>query len=125
MMQQALKCSMGVVVMLKSKMTASSARSGEIEKRTGSESSNKSPEPLLDGPATSEHMSALLPFKFPTLGKYVILDLFMTTTSTIHIRAAKALFGAIMHKVYSLQVGFLSTRHFTLKLTFFKIQVDK
>ena len=34
-----------------------------------SESSNKLPEPLLDGPATSEHMSTLLPFKFPASGK--------------------------------------------------------
>ena len=33
-------------------------------------SSNKSPEPLFDGPATSKHMSAFLPFKFPPSGKY-------------------------------------------------------
>ena len=46
------------------------------------EGSNKSPEPLLDGPATSEHM-------------------LVTTTPTMHVRAAKALFDVIMHKVYS------------------------
>ena len=58
-----------------------------------SESSNKSPEPLFDGPAMSEHMSALLPFKFLTSGKYdAILDSFVTTTTTMHVR--------IMHKVY-------------------------
>ena len=61
--------------------------------------SNKSPEPLLDGP---EHISALLPFKFPASGKYhAILDLFVTTTTTMYVRAAKALFDVIMHKVYS------------------------
>ena len=66
-----------------------------------SESSDKSPEPLLDGTATSEHMSALLPFKFPTLGKYdAILDSFVTTTPTMYVRTAKALFDVIMHKVY-------------------------
>ena len=65
---------------------------------TGSESSNKSPELLLDGLVTSEHMSALLPFKFP--GKYdAILDSFVTTTPTMHVRAAKPLFDVIMHKV--------------------------
>ena len=67
-----------------------------------SESSNKSTEPLLDGPATSGHISALLPFKFPALGEYdAILDSFVTTTPTMHVRAAKALFDVIMHKVYS------------------------
>ena len=66
-----------------------------------SESSNKSPEPLLDGSATSEHMSALLSFKFPASGKYdAILDSFVTTTPTMHVRTAEALFYAIMHKVY-------------------------
>ena len=63
-----------------------------------SESSSKSPEPLLDGLAISEHMSALLPFKFPALGKYdAILDSFVTTTPTMHVRAAKAFFDVIMH----------------------------
>ena len=66
--------SMGVVVTLKSKMAASSASSGGNIKITvsfdQSESSNKSFEPLLDGPATSEHMATLLPFKFPSSGEY-------------------------------------------------------
>ena len=62
--------SMGVVVTLKSKMATSSASSegNSIKVMFSfdlSESSNKSLEPLLDGSATSEHMSALLPFKFP------------------------------------------------------------
>ena len=62
--------------------------------------SNKSAEPLLGGPATSEHMSALLPFKFTVSEKYdAILDSFVTTTTTMHVRAAKALFDLIMHKV--------------------------
>ena len=82
--------SMGVVAMLKSKMAASSASSGGNSKiivsSDLSESSNKSPKPLLNSPATSEHMSALLPFKFPALGKYnAILDLFVTTTTTMHL----------------------------------------
>ena len=89
--------SMGVV--------ASSAKSGENSKIIVSfhlsESSNKSPEPLLDGPATSEHMSALVSFKFPASGKYdAILDSFVTTTTKMHVRATKALFDVIMHKVY-------------------------
>ena len=97
--------SRGVVVTLKSKMAASSASSGGNSKIIVSfdlsESSNKSPEPLLDGPATSEHMSALLPFKFPASGKYdAILDSFVTTTTTMHVRAAKVLFYVILHKVY-------------------------
>ena len=94
--------------MLKSKMAASSARSGGNSNSTGSrvlfhlsESSNKSPEPLLDGPATSEHILALLPFKLPASGKYdATLDSFVTTTPTMHFRAAKALFDVIMHKAY-------------------------
>ena len=75
-----------------------------------SESSNKSPKPLLNGPATSEHtcLLALLQFKFPTLGKYdAILDSFMTSTPTMHIRAAKALFDVIMHKVYYMTLVWL------------------
>ena len=97
--------SMGVVVTLKFKMAASSASSGGNSKIIVSfdlsESSNKSPEPLLDGPATSEHMSALLPFKFPVSGKNdAILDSFVTTTATMHVRDAKALFYVIMHEVY-------------------------
>ena len=97
--------SMGVAVTLKSKLVASSASSGGngkiIVSFDLSESSNKSPEPLLDGPATSEHMSALLPFKFPASGKYdAILDSFVTTTTTMHVQAAKALFHVIIDKVY-------------------------
>ena len=66
-----------------------------------SQNLKKSPEPLLDFRATSEHMSALLPFKFPVSRKYdAILDSFVTTTPTMHVRAAKALFDDIMHKVY-------------------------
>ena len=62
---------------------------------------NKFPEPLLDGPATSEHMSALLALKFPASGNYdAILDSLVTTTPTMHVRAAKALFDVIMNKIY-------------------------
>ena len=86
---------------------ASSASSGGNTKSTGSrvlfylsENSNKSPEPLLDGSATSEQMSALLPFKFPASGKYdVILDSFVNTTPTMHVQTAKVLFDVTMHKV--------------------------
>ena len=70
-----------------------------------SESSNKLSEPLLDGPAKSEHMSTLLPFKFPASGKYdAILNSFVTTTTTMHVQARKALFYVIMHKVYSMAI---------------------
>ena len=63
------------------------------------ESSNESPAPLLDGPTTSEHMSALLSFKFPASGKYdAILDSIVTTTPTMHDDAAKTLFDVIMQK---------------------------
>ena len=89
-------------------MVASSAScEGNSKRDSGSvlfdlsESSNKSPDPLLDGPATSEHMIALLPFKFPASGKYdAMLDSYVSTTPTMHVRAAKALFEIIMHKVY-------------------------
>ena len=57
---------MVVVVTLKSKMVV-----GEIVKVRDLEQGlkcNKSPEPLLGGPATSEQMPELLPFKFPALG---------------------------------------------------------
>ena len=38
---------------------------------------------------------------FQASGKYgVILDSFVTTTPTMHVRAAKALFDVIMHKLY-------------------------
>ena len=68
------KGSMGVVVTIKSKMAASNAcpynfrDSGSVLFDL-SESSNKSPERQLNGLTTSEHMSSLLPFKFPTSGK--------------------------------------------------------
>ena len=83
-----------VVVMLKSKMAASSGRNSKmIVSFDLSESSNKSPELLLHDPATLEHMLALLPFKFPTSGKYkAILDSFVTTTTTMNVQAEKALF---------------------------------
>ena len=55
---------MEVVVIIKLKMVASSATVvvGEIVSFDLPESSNKSPEPLLDSTAMSQHMSALLPF---------------------------------------------------------------
>ena len=98
-----LKGSMLIVVTLKSKMAAGSTSSGRNSKSTGSriERSNKSPEPLIDGPTTSEHISALLPFRSPASGKYdAILNSCGTTTSTMHVRAAKALLYVVMHKVY-------------------------
>ena len=59
--------------------------------------SKKLPEPILDGLATSENMSALLSFKSPTSGNYdAILDSFVITTPTMHVRAAKAFFDVIM-----------------------------
>ena len=96
---------MGVQVTLKSKEAASSANNGRKSKIIvsfySSGSSNKLPELPLDGPATSEHMSVLLPFKFACFGKYdAIFDSFVTTTTTMHVLAAKALFYVIMHKVY-------------------------
>ena len=58
--------SIGVIGTLKSKMATSGASSGKNSKIIVlfdlSESSNKSPELPFDGAATSEHMSALLPF---------------------------------------------------------------
>ena len=60
----------------KFKMAATcSARSVGNSKTTGSKvklatsKSKKSPELLLDGPAISEHISVLVPFKFPLRGK--------------------------------------------------------
>ena len=80
---------MGVIVTPKSKMGARSASSGEIVKVLDldlSESSNKSPEPLLDGPDTSEYMPVLLLFEFSASGKNdTILDFFVTATSTMHV----------------------------------------
>ena len=93
---------MVVVVTLKSKMAVSSGSSGGNSIVFDlTESSNKSPEPLLDDPATSEHMSAFLPFTLLASGEYdAILDSCVTTTTTMHVRAAKALFYVIMYKVY-------------------------
>ena len=75
------KDSMVVVVTLKSKMATRNTSSGGGGEMVKVRSIwpiwklKKSPEPLLDGPATSEHMSAFLPFKFPASGKYdAILD---------------------------------------------------
>ena len=62
---------------------------------------NKTPKPLLDGPATPEHTSALLPLKSLASGNYdAISDSFLTKTPTMQVRAAKALLNVIMHKVY-------------------------
>ena len=103
---------MGVVVTLKSKMTSTHAWTYlEIQDQfyLSYLKANKSPEPLVDGQATSEHMTALLSFKFPASGKYDgILNVFVTTTPTVRVRAVKALFDVIMHKVYCvlLIVGF-------------------
>ena len=62
---------MVVVATLKYSMMAGSASSGgKYGIYNPSESSNKLPEPLLDGPGASEHMSVLLPwFKFPASSK--------------------------------------------------------
>ena len=53
----------------------------------------KYPEPLPDGPATSEYVSAFVTFIFPS---NTILYLCVTTSTTMHVRAAKALFYVIM-----------------------------
>ena len=96
---------MGVLVRLESKIGASSASSGGYSKMIVSfdlsVSSNKSPEPLLDGPATSEHRSVFRPFKFLASEKHDdILDSFVTAAVTMFVRARKALFYVIMRKVY-------------------------
>ena len=106
------KGSMGVVVMLKSKMAASSGRNSKmIVSFDLSESSNKSPELLLHDPATLEHMLALLPFKFPASGKYkAILDSFVTTTTTMNVQAEFAvdLLSVTTTKFWEHQSGKLS-----------------
>ena len=79
--------------MLKFKIAARRASSeGNSKRDSGSvlfrlpKSSNKLPELQLDGQALSEHMSALLPFKFPASGKYdAILDSFVNKTPTINV----------------------------------------
>ena len=100
------KCSMVVVVTLKPKMAAGSTRSGGYSKSTGfmiqlKAQTNRPSHYIIDGPVTSEHISALLPLKFLASGKYdAILSSYVTTTTAMHIRPAKALFDVIMHKVY-------------------------
>ena len=91
------KGSLVAAVTLKSKIAAGSVSSGGNSKSTGSmiylKAQTKSLKPLLDGPAKSEHMSVLLPFKIPASGNYdAILNSCVTTTTTKHIRAAKAIF---------------------------------
>ena len=81
---------MVVVVTLKSKMVTGSACSGGNSKSGRSmiylKAQTNCLGSILNGAATSEHTSALLPFKIPTLGKYdAILDLCVTTTTTMHI----------------------------------------
>ena len=46
----------------------------------------------------------MLPFKFTASKKYdAVLDLCVTTTTTMHVRTAKALFYVVMHEVYLFQ----------------------
>ena len=104
------KGSTGVVATLKSKMAAASVSSGTehsvvgeiIEIRDLARARFKLNERYSTAqPRQNTCTSALLPFKFPASGKYdTILDLLATTTPTIHLRTAKALFDVIMHKVY-------------------------
>ena len=79
----------GIVVTLKFRMEASSVsgwRTVKVRDLEIDTKSNKSLESLLDGPAISEHMSALLPFKFPASWKYdTISDSFVTTTPIMHV----------------------------------------
>ena len=92
---------MGVLVALKCKIAASSASSGgnskSTESRPISESSNKSPELIIEGQAISEYMSALLPFKFPRFEEIRRHIRFVrdVTTPTLHVRAMKKLFDII------------------------------
>ena len=93
-----LKVSMVVVVKLKFKMAAGSTSSGGNRKSTGSmiypkkkkKKKIETPEPLINRPATSEHMSALLPFKFPASGKYdAILNSCVTPTTKMPFELQK------------------------------------
>ena len=94
------KGSVVVIAALKSKMAAVSTSSGGNSKRN---KRKKTPASQIDGPATSENMSALLPFKFPASRKYdAILNSCVTTTTTMHVRAAKASLYVIMHNVYDI-----------------------
>ena len=62
-------------------------------------------------------MLALLLFKFPASGKYdAIMNSYVTTTSTMHVRAAKALFYVIMPKVYYLKKVDYAVAMATLKV---------
>ena len=73
---------MGVAVTLKSKMAASCPRSGGNSK-------------IMVLKAQANRLSL---FKFPASGKYdAVLDSFVTTTTTMHVRAAKALSYVILH----------------------------
>ena len=106
MTKHAPKGSMGVEVTPKSKMAALVRDSGSVLFDL-SVSSNKSSEPLLDDPATSEYMSAS-----PPSGKFdAMLDSFVTTTPTIHVRVAKALFNAIMHSAMETRTNELKKKH--------------
>ena len=108
------KGNMVVVVTLKPKMAAVSTRSGGYSKSIGfmihlKAPTNRPSHYIIDGPVTSEHMSALLPLKFSAPGKYdAILNSYVTTTTIMHVRPAKALFYVIMHKVYCI---YLSCMH--------------
>ena len=88
---------MGAVDTPKSKMAASSVSSGGNSKNTVLRARSKVKQitrAVLDDPATSEHMSALLAFKF------------VTTTPTKHVRAVKTLFDVIIRRPYSSAVPF-------------------
>ena len=81
-------------------MAAGSASSGGNSKGTGSmiylKAQTNRPGSLLGRPVTSEHMSALMPFKFLVSGKYeATLNSCVITTTTVHVQAAKALFYAL------------------------------
>ena len=106
------KGSMVAAVTLKSKVAAGSVSSGGNSKSRGSmiylKALTKSLKPLLDGPAKTEHMSALyiLPFKIPASGSYdARLNSCLTTTITMHVRAAKSFFYVIMHEIYSFRMS--------------------
>ena len=90
---------MGVVVTLKSRWQPVVLVAGEIVKVQDLdifESSTNRPS-CYSMAQPHQNTSALLLFKFPTLGKYdAILHLFMTTPPTMHVGAVNALYGIIM-----------------------------
>ena len=91
------KGSMGVVVTLKSKIAASSASSGGNSKIIVSFDLSESC--YSEGPATSEHMLASLPFKFPASEKYdAILYSSVTTTTTMYVHSNR---GSIVLRHYA------------------------